>query len=71
MAQKTLDLRYNELWNDWATADELQSKTDDVHGESLLSWRHLTVSAKQVTQKFFKRSEITYKNILDNGEFMV
>lgn len=69
--EKTLDLRYNELWTNWDDTDEFQDKMGDVHGQLFLSWRNINVSVKQITQKFFKPSEITYKNVLNNSKYLV
>ncbi|VVC40125.1 Hypothetical protein CINCED_3A015275 [Cinara cedri] len=70
---KMLDLRYNEMSNDWDGTGEVRSvRPRDVgkwhahHGQLVLSWKRLNVSVKTVTQKFFSPSKIAYKQILYN-----
>lgn len=66
-----LDLRYNEMFHEWdGIADELQEHcTPDANGRMVLSWKRLNVSVKQIDQRFFKRSKITHKQILHNGNY--
>lgn len=69
--KQTLDLRYNDLWDDWDATDEFQNQTGDAHGPLLLSWKKLNVSVEQITQKIFRPAEVTYKKILDNSKCLV
>lgn len=65
-----LDLRYNEMWSDWYGTNEL-ARDDSVrysHGQLVLSWKRLNVTVKMTTQRFFRPSKTTYKQILHNGK---
>lgn len=65
-----MDLRYNEMWNDWDGTDESKTpKEESIHGNLVLSWKKINVHVKQTTQKFFQRSKTSYKQILHNGEY--
>lgn len=66
-----LDLRYNEMWNDWNGNGESLEPNKFDHDHLVLSWKRLNVSVKKTTHKFFKSSETTYKQILHNGQYRV
>ncbi|XP_060864829.1 protein scarlet-like [Metopolophium dirhodum] len=66
LQRRTLDLRYNEMWNDWDGMDEHQTTKESVHGHLVLSWKKINVQVKQTTQKFFQPSKTSYKQILHN-----
>eukprot|EP00102_Acyrthosiphon_pisum_P025404 XP_016662614.1 PREDICTED: protein scarlet isoform X2 [Acyrthosiphon pisum] len=66
LQKSSLDLRYNEMWNDWDGMDEHQTPKESVHGHLVLSWKNINVQVKQTTQKFFQRSKTSYKQILHN-----
>ncbi|VVC31665.1 ABC transporter-like,P-loop containing nucleoside triphosphate hydrolase,AAA+ ATPase domain,ABC [Cinara cedri] len=73
MAEKTLDLRYNEMWTAWNNAEtgtEVYDDDDDsatlFKRDLVLSWKQLNVTVDKKIPKFFGRSEIARKQILDN-----
>lgn len=71
LQMKTLDLRYNEMWNDWAgdgllLPDE-QPRGRYAHGELTLSWKNLSVEVRHTAGTLFGRSTTTRKQILTNG----
>lgn len=70
-----LDLRYNEMWNDWDGTGERRRDSgrwfDDVpceDGQLVLSWKRLNVYATITKHTFFGSSEVVHKQILRNGE---
>jgi len=66
--RRTLDLRYNEMWNDWDNTYEQQMPKKFIHGHLVLSWKKINVQVKQTTKTFFHGSKTSYKQILHNGE---
>lgn len=63
-----LNLRYNEMWNDWDGANECVEPKPREHGQLVLSWRELNVFVKKTTDKFVGTSKTAYKQILFNGD---
>lgn len=62
-------MRYNEAWNDWDDVNEsLQDPKEYAHGHLVLSWKMLDVSVKQTVSKLFRRSEMSYKQLLRQGK---
>lgn len=66
-----MDVRYNEMWK--AAWDDRASEIEDYSTPLskqylVLSWKQLSVTVKKKTTTFFGRSEIVYKQILDNGK---
>ncbi|XP_027845081.2 protein scarlet-like [Aphis gossypii] len=66
LQRRTLDLRYNEMWNDWDNTYEQQMPKKFVHGHLVLSWKKISVQVKQTTKTFFHGSKTSYKQILHN-----
>lgn len=64
-----LDMRYNEMWNDWDGTGEVQKpKMGSPQGQLELSWKKLNVTVEQTIHKFFLQSKIIYNQILHNGK---
>lgn len=63
---KSLNLRYNEMCNDWDGLHECIDPMKYEHGQLVLSWKRLNVSVEKITQKFFQKSKITRQQILYN-----
>ncbi|XP_025203991.1 protein scarlet-like isoform X2 [Melanaphis sacchari] len=63
---KSLDLRYNEMCNDWNSLHECLDPKKYEHGQLVLSWKRLNVSVEYTTQNFFVSSKITRQQILYN-----
>lgn len=70
LQKETLDLRYNEMWNDWDGTGETATDEERRHprGQLVLSWKRLNVTVKRTAEKFFTRSHTTYTQILHNGK---
>lgn len=69
--KKPLDLRYNEMWNDWAGDGPLLPAAEPArgaHGQLALSWKNLTVEVRHTAGTLFGRSTTTRKQILTNGQ---
>ncbi|XP_022162902.1 protein scarlet-like [Myzus persicae] len=66
LQRRMLDLRYNEMWNDWDGTNGHQTPKESIHGHLVLSWKKINVYVEQITQKFFQPSKTTYKQILHN-----
>ncbi|XP_026807077.1 protein scarlet-like isoform X1 [Rhopalosiphum maidis] len=66
LQRRTLDLRYNEMWNDWDSTAEHQMPKKYVHGHLVLSWKKINVHVKQTTKTFFRGTKTSYKQILHN-----
>jgi len=66
---KSLNLRYNDMCNDWDGLHECLDQKNYEHGQLVLSWKRLNVSVKEITQKFFESSKITRQQILYNGSW--
>uniref|UniRef100_A0A2H8U0W7 Protein scarlet n=1 Tax=Melanaphis sacchari TaxID=742174 RepID=A0A2H8U0W7_9HEMI len=54
------------MWNDWDGTTEHQIPKKYVHGHLVLSWKKINVHVKQINKAFFRRSKISYKQILHN-----
>lgn len=64
---KSLNLRYNEMCNDWDGLHEYLDPKKYEHGQLVLSWKRLNVSVENTTQNFFISSKVTHQQILYNG----
>lgn len=68
---KMLDLRYNEMWNDWAGDELLLPAAAEparcAHGQLVLSWKNLTVEVRHTVGSLFGPSKTTRKEILTDG----
>ncbi|KAF0757204.1 protein scarlet-like, partial [Aphis craccivora] len=63
---KSLNLRYNEMCNDWDGLHEYLDPKKYEHGQLVLSWKRLNVSVENTTQNFFISSKVTRQQILYN-----
>lgn len=71
LQKKTLDLRYNEMWqawNDTAAEEDVNNSTSLFKEDLVLSWKQLNVTVVKKNPKLFGRSKIVHQKILDNGK---
>ncbi|XP_050436888.1 protein scarlet-like [Adelges cooleyi] len=72
MSPKTpmLDLRYNEMWNDWdGSAGDFGEPVileQQQHGRLVLSWKRLNVRVTKKTHRLVKPTKLTSKQLLFN-----
>ncbi|XP_050436668.1 protein scarlet-like [Adelges cooleyi] len=71
MSPKTmLDLRYNEMWNDWdGSAGDFGEPVileQQQHGRLVLSWKRLNVSVTKKVHRLVKPTKVTSKQLLFN-----
>lgn len=70
LQKKTLDLRYNEMWQAWndTASEDNDYSTELFKPDLVLSWKQLNVTVTKKIPKLFGRNEFVNKQILNNGE---